>query len=341
MESRAYVRGRQVHPGLRLLTIGYRATRSRVALCGLLVGSAALSFAPGAPASAAGLGPLPIPLELASMTAEAKAALVVVAGLPAPRGVGGAIVFSATRDVTPPARTPIFVDQEGGVVKRYPGLPPYKAASAFRRNRDALRVGRATGAALRQVGVDVDLAPVLDASDGPLGSRHFRRPGLGIAFARGLTQGGTAPCVKHFPGLGSTPESTNVARVFGVVRFRELRAFRAAIRAGVPCVMVGHAIYPTLGKRRASLEPATYSLLRRQSFRGVAITDSLSALGPRAARWARLAVLAGADLVLVQEPRDVGRVIAALTPLARAGRLDPAVKRVIVFRRSLGFYRLP
>ena len=275
------------------------------------------------------------------MTPKDKAALLVVSGLPAPRGVGGAIVFSATRDLAAPPRAPIFVDQEGGVVKRYPGLPPYKAASAFRRNRDALRVGRATGAALRQVGVHVDLAPVLDAADGPLGSRHFRRPGLAISFAKGLARGGTAACVKHFPGLGSTPESTDVARVFGVVRSRELRAFRAAIRAGVRCVMVGHAIYPKLGARRASLESATYGLLRRQGFSGVAITDSFSALGPGAGRWARLAVRAGADLVLVQEPRDVKRVIRALTPLARAGRLDAALARVIAFRRSLGFTRLP
>ncbi len=275
------------------------------------------------------------------MTPRQKASLVVVAGLPAPRGVGGVIVFSATRDVEPPARAPVFVDQEGGAVKRYPGLPPHAAASSHRRNRTAFRAGRNTGRALRQIGVDVDLAPVLDAPDGPLGSRHFRRAGLGVSFARGLVAGGTALCAKHFPGLGSTPESTDVARVFGSVRARELRGFRAAIRAGVPCVMVSHAIYPSLGKRRASLEPATYALLRRQGFRGVAITDSLSALGPGARRWARLSMRAGADLVLVQEPRDVRPVIAALTPLARAGKLDRAVARVIAFRRSLGYVQLP
>jgi len=275
------------------------------------------------------------------MSPRQKSALVVVAGLPAPRGVGGAIVFSATRAVNPPARAPIFVDQEGGVVKRYPGLPPYEPASTYRRKRAAFVAGRDTGQALRQVGVAVDLAPVLDAPDGPLGSRHFRRAALGVSFAKGLAAGGIAPCVKHFPGLGSTPESTDVARVFGVVRRSEVRAFRTAIRAGVPCVMVGHAIYPTLGRRRASLEPATYALLRRQGFDGVAITDSLSALGAGATRWARLAVRAGADLVLVQEPNDVKPVIKALTPLARAGKLDAAVGRVIAFRRSLGFARLP
>ena len=105
--------------------------------------------------------------------------------------------------------------------------------------------------------------------------------------------------------------------------------------------MVSHAIYPSLGKRRASLQASTYRLLRRQGFDGVAITDSLSALGPGATRWARLAARAGADLVLVQEPGDVRPVIRALVPLARKGRLDAAVGRVIAFRRALGRQRLP
>ena len=152
------------------------------------------------------------------MTAREKAALVVVAGLPAPHGVGGAIVFSATREIEPPARALLFVDQEGGVVKRYPALPPHAAAASYRANRAAREAGRQTGLALRRIGVDVDLAPVLDSPDGPLGSRHFRRPGLAIAFAKGLTAGGTAPCVKHFPGLGSTPVSTDIATTYGRVR---------------------------------------------------------------------------------------------------------------------------
>ena len=54
-----------------------------------------------------------------------------------------------------------------------------------------------------------------------------------------------------------------------------------------------------------------------------------------------MAARAGADLILVQEAGDVRAVIDALTPLARNGRLDDTVERVINFRRSLGFTRLP
>ena len=192
----------------------------------------------------------------------------------------------------------------------------------------------ATAAGLRRVGVHAAFAPVLDLPDGPLGSRHFARPEYGVAFARGL---GRAACVKHFPGLGSTPESTDVARVYGVLRSADLAPFRAAIRAGVPCVMVGHAIYPRLGPRRASLEPKTYELLRRIGFRGVAITDSLGVLGrPLAPYWARLALRAGADLVLTTSAADARRMVAALVPLATAGELDAKLVRVLRYRRLVG-----
>ena len=122
-----------------------------------------------------------------------------------------------------------------------------------------------------------------------------------------------------------------------MLRSEDLAPFRAAIRAGVPCVMVGHAIYPRLGPRRASFEPETYALLRRLGFRGIAITDSLGVLGsPYAPFWARLALRAGADMVLTTSARDARRMVSALLPLARAGELDPKLVRISRYRRSLG-----
>jgi beta-N-acetylhexosaminidase len=248
-----------------------------------------------------------------------KAALVVISGLPAPPGVGGVIVRRWDRHLARPRRALVFADQEGGRVRAFPELAPRPAASSYRSAAEAFAAGKDAGVALAGVGVDVDLAPVLDAPDGPLGSRHFRSQALGVVFGRGLARGGTAPCAKHFPGLGSTPRSTDEARVLGRVRAREVRGFRVA---DFPCVMVGHAIYPRLGPRRASLESATYTLLRRLGFRGAAITDSLGVLGsPFAPYWARLALRAGADMVLFTSPRD-----------ARRGELDAAVRRVLVLR---------
>jgi beta-N-acetylhexosaminidase len=272
--------------------------------------------------------------DVAGLTPHEKARLVVVAGMPAPAGFGGVLVRQWNTGMPRPRGALVVADQEGGTVKTFRSLAPWRAASQYRSAAEAFAAGRETAAALRRAGVHAAYAPVLDLPDGPLGSRHFARPEYGVAFARGL---GRAACAKHFPGLGSTPISTDEARVHGVLRTEDLAPFRAAIRAGVPCVMVGHAIYPRLGPRRASLEPRTYRLLRDLGFRGVAVTDSLGVLGsPYAPYWARLALRAGADMVLTTSARDAKRMVDALVPLARAGELDAKLVRVLRYRRDLG-----
>ena len=272
------------------------------------------------------------------MTPSEKAALVVVSGLPAPPGVGGVIVRRWDRDVSRPAGTLVFVDQEGGEVRAFPSLPPARSAARMDSAEQAFVAGRATGRALRAAGVHVDLAPVLDEPDGPLGARHFDRPEYGVAFARGLAAGRAGACVKHFPGLGSAAVSTDERpHVNAAVRESEVRAFRAAVEAGVPCVMIGHAFYRRLGRFRASLEPRTYRLLRSLGFEGVAITDSLNIVGKTPAYWPTRAIRAGADMLLFTSPTSARAAIRQLLPLARRGELDSAAARVLRLRaRYLG-----
>ena len=284
------------------------------------------------------LGALLAAVALIGITPQQKASLLVVSGLPAADGVGGVLVQRATSDLPRPARALVFADQEGGDVRSLPSLPPEHAAGDVRSAGEAYALGTATARALRRAGVDVDLAPVLDLPDGPLGARQFRSPLYAVAFARGLRDGGVGTCVKHFPGLAPLPVSTD-ARLYdrGVLRDADLAPYRDAVEAGVGCVMVGHGIYRGLGTRRAALEPAAYALLRSLGFDGVAITDSLGILGREyAPLWAVQAIRAGADLVLFTDGRDAGRAVRALVPLARRGELDVHVRRVLRLRAQLG-----
>lgn len=284
------------------------------------------------------------PAESPTLTPREKAALVVVSGLPAPEGAAGVLVQSWSRNEPRPPRALVFVDQEGGSASTFDELPPGSAASSLRSPVDAFAAGRATGRALVNAGVDVDLAPVLDLAGGPLGSRHFPVPRAGVAFARGLEAGGSAACPKHFPGLGSARISTDESpHVRARLQPAELRAFRKAIAGGAPCVMVGHAFYKRFGlERRASFNPAAYRLLRRLGFQGVAITDSVSVFGSDlAVPAARRAIRAGADLVLLTNGPDAARVVEALVPLARRGLLDEHVRRVLELRRRLGLREVP
>jgi beta-N-acetylhexosaminidase len=261
---------------------------------------------------------LNVALALLSLTPQQKAALMVVT-TERPR------VFVGAAGIR-------FADQEGGLVKAFRDAPPGRAARGYTSAAQAEAAGRATRAALRREGVDVDFAPVLDAPDGPLGPRQFRSGPIGVAFARGL---GDAACVKHFPGLGTAAVSTDLRpHVDAHVRPRDLAPFRAAIAAGVPCVMVGHAFYGT--RYRASLEPATYERLRRLGFDGVAITDSLSLVSRAPVeRWAPQAARAGADMLLFTCPGHAERAIRALLPLARRGELDRHVERILALRARL------
>jgi beta-N-acetylhexosaminidase len=272
---------------------------------------------------------------LIGLTPHQKAALVVVSGLPAPPGVGGVLVQHWNRDEPRPPDALVYADQEGGEVRAFPDLPPFQPARRFRTKDEAFVSGRATGEALRREGVHVDLAPVLDLPDGPLGARQFRSPLFGVAFARGLSAGGAGACAKHFPGLGSLSFSTDERPyVRGRLREADLSPYRAAVEADVRCVMVGHGVYRALGPRRAVLEPATYRLLRSLGFDGLAITDSLSVVHGHAAEWAIAASRAGADALLFTSPADARRAIRALVPLARRGALDVHVRRLLRFRSA-------
>jgi beta-N-acetylhexosaminidase len=124
-----------------------------------------------------------------------------------------------------------------------------------------------------------------------------------------------------------------------------LRPFETAIRAGLPAVMVGNVSIPGLtGHLPASLStPAITGLLRHQlGFRGLVLTDSLSALAVRDAgysvpRAAARAIEAGADMVLFNtaDPEiTMKEVIAAIVSAVSSGRLptarlDDAVQHVL------------
>jgi beta-N-acetylhexosaminidase len=264
------------------------------------------------------------------------AALGIVASLLAltPQQKAGMLVVTTVRPgIFSGAAHITFADQEGGLVRAVPGAPA-APASSYRTVASAFAGGRATGDALRRAGVDVDFAPVFDTADGPLGSRQFARPELAVAFGRGL---GRRACAKHFPGLGSAQISTDERpHVDARIRQRDLAPYRAAIRAGLDCVMVSNAFYGG-ARYRASLEPATYRLLRRLGFNGVAVTDSLSLVrSAPVERWAPQAVRAGADIVLFTSPAHARRAVRALLPLARRGELDEHVRRVLRLRAALG-----
>ncbi len=190
----------------------------------------------------------------------------------------------------------IAVDQEAGIVSRLPAdmvTPPGAMALTARGNRaDTEEAARITGVQLRECGINVNFAPVVDVNNNPenpvIRTRSFgdtveKVVAGSLATIRGLTNAGVVSCVKHFPGHGDTSVDSHLGlpvidHPLERLREIELAPFRAAIAAGVPAVMTTHIVFPVLDEHPATLSRAILTgLLRGElGFDGVIFTDSLS-----------------------------------------------------------------
>jgi len=254
----------------------------------------------------------------------------------------------------------ISVDQEGGLVRRLPGPPkPSARVIGARGAAFAERLGRATGRSLHAMGLNVDLAPVLDVGRPGRaieqeGRTFARTPAavsqIGVGFARGLATGGVEATAKHFPGLGAARINTDNAIQKIRLPAAKLRAvdeqpFGSFAQAGGAMVMLSTAIYPALSGKPAALSRAisTGELRDRLGFQGVSITDALGSVSARAvggpAKTALAAARAGTDLALFTDLGDAARAQRALARGLRNGSLDRAefetsVNRILALRAA-------
>jgi beta-N-acetylhexosaminidase len=314
----------------------------------------------------AGFEGLRVPTSLRRMIHAGRVAGVVLYADNFPSRAAGRRLIRSLQAIPRPAdlRDPLLVlaDQEGGLVKRIDGPPVTSArgmsarGAAFSRHQGAL-----TAANLRNVGVSVDLAPVLDvARPGSAITETAREWGYtpsrvaagAIPFAEGMREGGVAAVAKHFPGLGAVRGNTDsdVQRIplpKRTLRRVDEAAFRSFVEADGELVMVSAAIYPSFSPKPAVFAHSivTGELRRQLGFEGVAITDALdtaSALSigdPAEAGIA--AVHAGADLLLYTEAGPASEAQRALAQRLRTGALsrpsfEEAAGRVLRLRHELG-----
>jgi beta-N-acetylhexosaminidase len=241
----------------------------------------------------------------------------------------------------------IAIDQEGGRVNRLREIIG-----------ECPRDGRLIGQRLRELGVDINFAPVVDLEifdDKVVNALRERCWGRTVKevvagagkFLDDLQAQGVTGCLKHFPGLGgaqcdSHDELPTIRRSREQLLRHDLRAFRALLPQA-RAVMVGHGVYPALdAKWPASLSAKiTTRLLRRQlGFGGLVFTDDLE-MGAitQAVPFAEAvvaAVRAGADRLLVCHTPD--RILAAHEALVRIEdreRVGALLKRDFLRRSRL------
>ncbi|HSS04828.1 MAG TPA: glycoside hydrolase family 3 N-terminal domain-containing protein [Solirubrobacterales bacterium] len=354
------------------------------AVCGLAAGAFACGVAlhdgtspsPGAASrlTASQLAGQRIVLGFAGTSPPARVGQMIRAGQ-----VAGVVLFAENLPSRPAARRltrrlqaiprppglhdPLLVmtDQEGGLVRRIGGAPTASARAMGARgpifSRDQ---GRRTAASLRELGINVDLAPVLDvalpggtidAADRGFGSSAGGVGATAVPFAVALQDGGVAATGKHFPGLGSAQLNTDeaVQRIGlsqGTLRAVDEAPYRRFVAAGGKMVMLSTAIYPALSPRPAAFSRpiAAGELRKRLGFEGVSITDALDTVAVRAfgsgAKVATAAARAGVDLLLYTDPGEAARAHRALLRALRSGELsrtsfEEAAGRVLRLRHRL------
>ena len=226
----------------------------------------------------------------------------------------------------------ICLDQENGVVRRLgtgtTAFPGSMSIGATRKIENVFNISSATGEELKELGVNWNLAPVLDVNNNPdnpvIGVRSFgENPRLVAEFGKksmkGMQQSGIITTLKHFPGHGDSNVDSHLSLpVIGHSKTRldevELLPFKECIAEGADTIMSAHVYFPAIEDRENV--PATLSkkvitgLLREElGFDGVVTTDCLEmkaiseTIGTE--KGAVEALNAGVDLVMVSHRLEV------------------------------------
>jgi beta-N-acetylhexosaminidase len=277
---------------------------------------------------------------------------------------GGVIVFSRNLEsveqisaltnhlqkLSPHSPLLISIDQEGGRVSRLPKsftiFPPCLLLGRCNSYELAYAAAAVTAAELRAVGINMNMAPVLDVHSNPdnpiIGDRAFgSTPSLvaemGQATIAALQDNRVVACGKHFPGHGDTAADSHkelpiVAAPIQRLRDVEWPPFEHAIKHGAATLMTAHVRYDALDHQLpATLSPAIIQGILREQFHydGVVLTDDLEmhaiidhyGIGEAAV----LAFMAGCDVLLIC--KDPEREVAAMEALEKAvhdGRISEA-----------------
>jgi len=272
---------------------------------------------------------------------------------------GDAVVISREERHVPPW---VLAVQDGGEFNALAGLPPELPPADLASTDEAAAQAEETAATLRGLNVTGVLGPVVDvglSSGSVLGTRIYSDDpdevaGYAEAVVGAYRGGRLFGAAKHFPGLGAADQSTEIGPTtvgldLDQLRDRDLRPFRAAIDAGVPAILLSHALYPINDfTRPASLSRDVITNLLRDElgFAGVAVTDDLadpaitsSYSVPDAAVEA---LRAGADLLYISGgPGDQQAAYAAVLRAARRGaiprrRLSDALLRALEAKQDYG-----
>ncbi len=266
------------------------------------------------------------------------------------------------------AKYPLFIalDAENGLGMRIDSLiafPKGLTLGAISDNELIYQMGVEIARESKVLGINLNFAPVLDVNDTPLNpiinERSFGDdPKLvalkGVAYMRGLQDGGIMAIAKHFPGHGSAETDSHVSlpliqRERKALDSIDLHPFKELIKNGLTGIMVGHLNVPSLDPRvhlAASLsKPIVEGLLRNEfNFKGLIITDAMNMGGLQGMTTEMKdlkALKAGNDILLY--PQDIPKTVKYIYSALDRGEIslteiEAKVSRILRAKYALGLF---
>lgn len=275
-----------------------------------------------------------------------------------------------TNEAQQMAEIPLLItfDGEWGLAMRLKGtlsFPRNMVLGCITHDSLLYEYGREVARQCREIGVQVNFAPVADVNINPdnpvINTRSFGENPVEVArkvvaYSRGLEAGRVLSVSKHFPGHGDTNVDSHKALPrLDFTRERldsiELVPFRRAIRAGLGGIMVGHLEVPALESQPGlpaslSKQVVTRLLVDELGFKGLTFTDALAMRGVAGYQGSVClkALQAGNDLLLV--PRSLSGELDAIWEAVRKGDLPESeinrkCRKVLTFKYALGLTRKP
>ncbi|MBP1614080.1 MAG: beta-N-acetylglucosaminidase [Bacteroidetes bacterium] len=261
----------------------------------------------------------------------------------------------------------ITFDGEWGLSMRLRGTPVFPknmVLGCIQDDRLIYEYGQEMARQCRELGVQVNFAPVADVNINPrnpvinvrsFGENPRKVANKVIAYASGLESGKVLSVAKHFPGHGDTEvDSHKALPVLPFTRERldsvELYPFKEFIRAGLSGVMVGHLqvpVFDPVGALPSSLSHnIVYDLLTEElAFKGLIFTDALAMKGVSSAENVCLQALkAGNDVVLA--PRNLKKEIDNVLLAIKKGEfseneIEERCRKVLMYKYALGLNHRP
>ena len=275
------------------------------------------------------------------------------------RNIGGLIFFQGgperqarlTNRYQAAARTPLMLgmDLEWGLAMRLDSTIRFPRQMTLGAHADEALVremGLEIARQMKRLGVHVSFSPVVDVNNNPanpvINDRSFGEDRenvarKGIAYMRGLQEGGVIATAKHFPGHGDVESDSHytlplIAHSRTRLDSLELFPFQRLVDEGLAAVMVAHLEVPALDSTKG--QPSTLSryvvsdLLEEQiGFRGLVFTDALNMKGvanaDKPGEIELRAILAGNDVMLF--PQDPVKAIERIRKAIDDKELDRAV----------------